>query len=127
MSRRAGLALKSSRMTGERNNSTLDLERSPQPQMTLLEVRALTSLSATNWPSRSLAWVLISASVEVAIGFRRLTRALISQKKRTGTMAGPLTPPNACLAFSNDRRRGFALAVVLRTARDAEESKHRGQ
>ena len=42
-------------------------------------------------------------------------------------MAGPLTPPNACLAFSNDRRRGFALAVVLRTARDAEESKHRGQ
>ena len=92
MSRRAGLALKSSRMTGERNNSTLDLERSPQPQMTLLEVRALTSLSATNWPSRSLAWVLISASVEVAIGFRRLTRALISQKKRTGTMAGPLTP-----------------------------------
>ena len=42
-------------------------------------------------------------------------------------MAGPLTPPNACLAFSNDRRRGFALAVVLSTARDAEESKHRSQ
>jgi len=42
-------------------------------------------------------------------------------------MAGPLTPPNACLAFSNYWRRGFALAVVLRTARDAEESQHRGQ
>jgi hypothetical protein len=49
------------------------------------------------------------------------------KKKRTGTMAGPLTPPNAYLAFGNDWRRGLALAVVLRTARDAEESKHRGQ
>jgi hypothetical protein len=38
MSRRAGLAPKSSRMTGERNISTLDLERSTQPQMTLPEV-----------------------------------------------------------------------------------------
>jgi hypothetical protein len=34
-------------------------------------------------------------------------------------MAGPLN--RACLAFRNDRRRSLALAVVLRTASDAEE------
>ena len=34
-------------------------------------------------------------------------------------MAGPLN--RACLAFRNDRRRSFALAVVLRTASDAKE------
>ena len=31
-------------------------------------------------------------------------------------MAGPLIPPNLCLTFGNHRRRGLALAVVLRTA-----------
>ncbi len=31
----------------------------------------------------------------------------------------------ACLAFSNDWRRGFALADVLRTGSDAQESQHR--
>jgi lipoprotein-anchoring transpeptidase ErfK/SrfK len=35
--------------------------------------------------------------------------------------------PQPCLAFGDNWRRGFALAVVLRTTRDAEESKHRGQ
>jgi hypothetical protein len=44
-------------------------------------------------------------------------------KKGTGTMAGSLK--TACLAFSNDRRRGFALADVLRTGGDAQESQHR--
>jgi hypothetical protein len=38
-------------------------------------------------------------------------------------MAGSLK--TACLAFSNDRRRGFALADVLRTGGDAQESQHR--
>jgi len=32
----------------------------------------------------------------------------------------------AGLAFSNDRRRGLALADVLRTGGDAQESQHRG-
>jgi len=32
----------------------------------------------------------------------------------------------ACLAFGNDRRRGFALADVLRTASDAQERQYRG-
>ena len=49
------------------------------------------------------------------------------QKEGDRQTAGPLTPPNACLAFGNNRRRGFALAVVLRTACDTEESKQRGQ
>jgi hypothetical protein len=38
-------------------------------------------------------------------------------------MAGSLK--TACLAFSNDWRRGFALADVLRTGSDAQESQHR--
>jgi hypothetical protein len=45
------------------------------------------------------------------------------KRKGTGTMAGSLK--NACLAFSNNRRRGFALADVLRTGGDAQESQHR--
>ena len=38
-------------------------------------------------------------------------------------MAGSLK--TACLAFSNDWRRGFTLADVLRTGSDAQESQHR--
>jgi hypothetical protein len=38
-------------------------------------------------------------------------------------MAGSLR--FACLAFSNNRRRGFALADVLRTGGNAQESQHR--
>jgi hypothetical protein len=45
------------------------------------------------------------------------------KKKGTGTMAGSLKI--ACLTFSNNRRRGFALADVLRTGGDAQESQHR--
>jgi hypothetical protein len=38
-------------------------------------------------------------------------------------MAGSLK--TACLAFSNNLRRGFALADVLCTGSDAQESQHR--
>jgi hypothetical protein len=39
-----------------------------------------------------------------------------------------LVPFNRLLsAFGNDRRRGFALADILRTASDAKESQHRGR
>jgi hypothetical protein len=38
-------------------------------------------------------------------------------------MAGSLK--HRLLAFSNDRRRGFALADVLRTCGDAQKSQHR--
>jgi hypothetical protein len=52
------------------------------------------------------------------------TQEKVKQKRKgTGTMAGSLK--TACLAFSNDWRRGFALADVLRTGSDAQESQHR--
>jgi hypothetical protein len=37
-------------------------------------------------------------------------------------MANPLKI--VCLAFSNNWRRGFALADILRTGGDAQESEH---
>jgi len=46
-----------------------------------------------------------------------------TKRKGTGTMTGSLK--TACLAFGNDWRRGFALADVLRTGSDAQESQHR--
>jgi hypothetical protein len=48
-----------------------------------------------------------------------------SRKKLEGPVQWPV-PPIPCLALSNDWRRGFTLADILRAASDAQESQHRG-
>jgi hypothetical protein len=48
----------------------------------------------------------------------------LQNDKGTSPVAGPFKI--ACLAFGNNRRRGLALADILRAARDAQQSQHRG-
>ena len=54
----------------------------------------------------------------------RSTKEKLKQKER-GPAQGPVPLNTAYLAFSNDWRRGFALADILRTGSDAQESQHR--
>jgi hypothetical protein len=57
-------------------------------------------------------------------GYRSRHKEKVNKKERgsAGTMANPLKI--ACLAFSNNWRRGFALADILRTGGDAQKSEH---
>ena len=69
-----------------------------------------------------MAYRSSSASNSISPADTSLNREI---HKGTNTAAGPSIP---CLAFGDNRRRGFALAVVtsvLRTASDAQEREHR--
>src|SRR6516162_620747 len=63
----------------------------------------------------------VAARPQCQLPHRSMETRMARDEAVTGPGHNGWSLNRACLAFRNDRRRSFALAVVLRTASDAEE------